>query len=57
MQKFITLIKFVFERCIADILKLYQITRPSRSSRISRNLRESPQNLREWHLHEGEGVV
>ena len=20
-------------------------------------LRESPQNLREWHLHEGEGVV
>ena len=48
--KFITLIKFVFERCIADILELYQITRPSRSSRISRNLRESPQNLREWPL-------
>ena len=21
------------------------------------NLRESPQNLREWHLHEGEGVL
>ena len=31
-------------------MPLYQIPRPSRSSRISQNLRESPQNLREWPL-------